>query len=187
MDIFIVTNALLDFVLFYGIHVLTFRHTDPKKIFQSPFIVYRIGLVASIAVYAGLVQWMYSDYALFPLSVHVVAYCVALLLYSFLVALYVFGMFGMILESSLRIRLLSLVAHAGEKGIDDRQILKIYNTDTILRKRIDRLMTSGVLECTRGQYRIKKSFSILLFHGTIVNVLNRLYRKQRKRAVKMPV
>jgi hypothetical protein len=96
-------------------------------------------------------------------------------IYSMLVFNYVIGIFGL-LESSLRIKILDVLAVQGENGMSRRGLLRIYNKDTIVKKRVKRLISSGELAYTNGMYHINKRISFVYIPYYIVKMMFYLYK-----------
>jgi hypothetical protein len=98
----------------------------------------------------------------------------SVMMYGLLTALYLFGVFG-IFEASLTLHILQIICRSGTKGIHPNAILSSYNRTTIVKTRIDRMMHSGDLVIVGRQYRLQKSFSLLILREYALNILRFLY------------
>ena len=176
IDAYIVLHAFGSFLFFWVLHVFLFRFMKPERVFRWPITFYVLAAILSILIFDILAgdSFPYHVDNLFTLNIPILLF--STLLYTFFTFLYIFGIFGMI-ESSLRVRLLRLIAQTGERGVSARQIKEKYNTDTIVRKRLLRLTGSGILQIKNGRYRIRQPHSFLLLHHKILFQLDRLYNK----------
>ncbi|OGG04282.1 hypothetical protein A2Z33_03985 [Candidatus Gottesmanbacteria bacterium RBG_16_52_11] len=172
----IVLNALAFSSIFYVIHLVIVRFLPPEKIYIWPIMLYVASSVISILIYFPFFRYI-TIAAYYPLFAQLIILIGALILYTLIIGVYVLVVFGALLESAIRIRLLAVIANAGYKGITAAQILKTYNTDTIIRKRINRMLVSGIIAGSDKSYMIKKNSLPLYFNGYAVIILNRLYHK----------
>jgi len=172
-----VSVAIINFLVFYFVHIAGLRFTKSQKIFESPFLLLFISLFFMpvwVFIIGPLFIPAFFTFTAFEIIITVL---LSLIITTLLIILYIFGIFGMIIESSLRIKLLSLVFEAGNNGIKKTYLLNLYNTDIILKKRIQRLESSGILKLKKNKYYIAKPFPILYIHALIVNSMNQLYKK----------
>lgn len=101
---------------------------------------------------------------------------VSFFLYTLLAAFYILGIY-LNIDSSLHVRILQEVAGAGHRGLTYAGLLKKYNKETILQKRIAWLVNSGEIEKTGNTFRHRRNFSTLLLREKLIVFLTRLYGK----------
>ena len=129
MDTVIVQTGIGLFVLFLASHVIVSRFADAQRA-----IYWLVKLYLYVAIFAvggwltgfGGLQWL----------------LIAILIYSLLVVLYIFGVFGVV-EASITLRLLAEVAKGGEHGLTPALLARRYNVDRIIHTRLDRFLWSG--------------------------------------------
>lgn len=90
------------------------------------------------------------------------------------VCIYVLGVFT-IADSSIHIRLLVKIAQSGSHGITKKELLKQYNRETILQKRLKRLVESGEILQSGRIYRLVKSTSLLTVREKISRFIEFLF------------
>lgn len=148
------------FALFIVLHILSFRFVEAKQVLRFLMIIYLFCLFLSFAI---CMAFNSSQIIIF-----------SFIIYSSLVFIYVIGVFGLV-ESSIRIRLLDLIAHEGKKGIGRRAILKVYNRRIIVRKRLLRLCSSGELIYEKGCFRKKKNVSFVYIPYYLTGIMFYVY------------
>lgn len=156
LDTYSLFFALFGLVLLSIAHTVVFRFIDRRAVFLW------LGLVIFSVTLLVLLGWgtllMGSDQNLKEHGGALgTAIMLSIMLYWMLVPFYLYG-FG-IIESSIRIRILSEIASAGESGISEKALFEKYNKDSIIRKRLERFLASGELKFDGRYYRIKNRFS----------------------------
>lgn len=143
--------AVISFFIFFLIHIVVLPRINKKAIIKWIIYIYACGLIFSI--------FTFESFAL----------------YTLMVAIYVMGFLG-VMMTSVRIRLLGLIAAEGEKiGISTAKILKQYNKKVIIKNRLSRLLASGDLRLHDGNYSLGRRFSYFYFHNWITSLFRRLY------------
>jgi|WetSurMetagenome_2_1015567.scaffolds.fasta_scaffold408550_2 hypothetical protein len=173
MDLRIVTTSILSFIFFLLIQTLIFHKIDKKEILVWIVKTCLIGgafpLVFSI-IFAFL--FPINDYSF--ISQLLIVFFASFVLYSFLAVLYILGPFGLI-ESSLRLKLLSEIANAEEIGLKKQDLYKAYNINAIIQKRLERFVVSKDFIFQNGNYIIKNRFSYFLVHTFLFENMKKLY------------
>lgn len=164
MDIKIILHSLSSFLIYLLLHILIFRVIDNKSVIKWLINVYILG--GTINLISGL----------FILPLYYPFYCfISLICYSCLVYCYVLGIFG-ILDSSIRIKLLTEIEIAGNKGIRIKDIFQKYNREKIVQSRMKRFVNSGeMIKDNEGYYRLKKFFSYFILNNFIMTLMDRIY------------
>ena len=85
----------------------------------------------------------------------------ALWIYLLLCFIYVFNVWG-VYESSVRMRLLREIARAQEGGISKEEILQNYNSEIMVKLRLQRLLGSGEIIEQKGGYKLSNRKSAFL-------------------------
>lgn len=154
--------SFISFILFIAIQVCFFRLVPSKKVLIGIVVVFMVsGLLTTGAIFYVL---KFDAFRLvFMMWV----------LYSLMTFLYIVGVFGVI-ESSIRLRLLTFVA-ASPEGTSMKKIYRSYNYRIIVKKRLDRLSGSGELVFSEGKYRVGRKFSLFLLPAYLALLLKKLY------------
>lgn len=161
-DVLILEASTLSFSLFLMIQIGVFRTLSAERVLSGIIGVF---LAAGLLTSIGLV---------FTVKINIVLVMIVMWgLYGFLAFLYIVGVFGVI-ESSIRIKLLQLVSIQSQ-GLRYSELLKRYNRDIIVTKRLKRLIGSGELMVSKGKYRVGKRFSFFLLPAYFSRVMKKLY------------
>lgn len=166
MDLDILINTTVSFILFLIIHVIIFRSIEGKTVLRWLMRVYYIGALINLT--SGFLTLKPQNVIFIFLS---------LVLYTMLVFCYVLGIFGL-MESSIRIGLLTKIAQGKSHGVGEKDILRAYNSKIIVDRRLLRFVASGELVCEKGYYRINKKFSYFTINDFINSIMRRIYARQ---------
>ncbi len=174
IDIFIIFNAVSYFCIFWFLHLSLFRKIVPEKIILGLVSVYLItgflGTLLSLLLFMQILNFNgIENMYLLLLTMGIIQF-----IFSLLVCVYILGIFGVI-ESSVRIKLLQLVAETKNDGLTKKDIYNRYDKKSILHKRIARMQNSGDLMFKDGKYYLSKRWSPLLIMVYFSNFINRLY------------
>lgn len=162
-DILILLASFFSFCLFLVVQVGVFRILSAERVLSGIIGVF---LAAGLLTSIGLV---------FTVKINIVLVMIVMWgLYGFLAFLYIVGVFGVI-ESSIRIKLLQLISIQSQ-GLRYSELLKRYNRDIIVTKRLKRLIGSGELMVSKGKYRIGKRFSFFQVPAYFSLFMKKLYR-----------
>lgn len=159
MDIFIIINTLISITAYFILHIIILRKIKQNDIFK--WLVYIYLLAGVIPLLAGC-------------KVSIFGSIVSLMFYTLLVLAYVMAILGVV-ESSIRIRLLKEIYDAGEKGIKLEQLLKKYNKDVILHKRLQRFLSAGEISFSKGKYQPEKKFTAYSLPDFAIRMIWKLY------------
>lgn len=168
MDVFIVLTAFTAFMVFFLSHLLIFRIIKQEELVKWLILLYT-------AVF--LLEGVGVTFLLFPtfsISLVIMILILSLVLYTLLAFIYVLGILGVV-TTSMRIRLLDEIVERGPEGLERGEILKIYNRDRVLKRRLSRLVAGGELIYKDGYYCLNRPFSYFIIHNLIQKVLKRLY------------
>lgn len=160
IDGFILSAAFLGSIIFVFVFSLLILRspTYPFRAMYSGFIcgVFSVGLFALIA------------------NMFLSTIIIAFFLYTLLTAFYILGIY-LNIDSSLHVRILQEVARAGSRGLTYGQLLRKYNKNTILYKRLSWLVKSGEVEKNGNTLYRKRNLSMLFFREISIRFLRKLY------------
>lgn len=165
MDLYILVNAIVSFILFLIVHVVIFRSINEKTVIKWLMRV----------CYLGVFINLFTGYFILRPYNAVFAF-LSLILYTLLVYCYILGIFGL-MESSIRIGLLAKIAEAKSCGIRKRDILEVYNKKIIIDKRLSRFIASGELKYEKGYYHLNKKFSYFIINDFINSIMRKIYAR----------
>lgn len=168
MDIPIILTVLSSFAIFVILQIVVFRRIPRRQVLSWMVTVF---LAAGIATSVSSLFFFHSasfDALLFFLFI-------SWLLYGLLSLIYILAVFG-IIESSIRIRLLAEIVRSGRSGITLEKIYQKYNREIIVKKRLERFLTSGDISYDGKRYRIARRFSPFFLPGAAFSFLWTLYR-----------
>lgn len=165
MDLYILVNAIVSFILFLIVHVVIFRLIEEKTVIKWLMRVFYLGALINLS--AGLLMLKPQNVIFILLS---------LTLYTMLVFCYVLGIFGL-MESSIRIGLLTKIARSKSHGAGEKDILKAYNSKIIIDKRLERFVASGELKYEKGYYHLNKKFSYFIINDFINTLMRKIYAR----------
>ncbi len=165
MDNFIIINTLISITAYFILHIIILRKINQNDIFKwlvyvyllAGFFPFLIGWWGGF-IFGSLISWMF---------------------YTLLVLIYVLAILG-VMESSIRIRLLKEIYDAKDHGIDLKQILKKYNKDVILHKRLQRFLSAGEISFCEGKYQLEKKFTAYTLPDFAIRMIWKLYTSQTK-------
>ena len=168
MDIPILITVLVSFLVFLILQFLTFRYIKGQHVFTAMVAVFA---AAGVLTHLGLLVYLWN----IPMLIRVFVLCVSVVLYGLLTLISILAVFG-IIESSLRIRLLREIVASRYHGITEKGLLKTYNREVILTKRLNRFIASGDLVTIGKQYRLVRRISFYLFPASVFLIVWKLYR-----------
>lgn len=163
IDAMIILCACITFVLFIVMHMIVFRRMKPV---MAVVWLMRCYVVSGIIGGIGSFVWFSQAHISFQDTIIVCVLC--MVLYTLLVALYLFGVFSMV-ESSISFKILKEIADAGSKGINRQELLVQYSPAYIVRRRLARFVATGELVYEKGKYT-KTKYSILSFRELLISV-----------------
>jgi len=161
-DLNLLILTLVSFALYLLLQIVIFRFLPRSSVVKLVLYTYFLGGIANIII---CVTRFGTNWELVLIS---------FINYSLITAVYILGVFGMV-ESALRIRLVTEVDRRPQ-GISKSQVLKIYNRELIVNKRLERFLRSGDLKYNRGYYFIGKKVSFFFLHSLILNTLGKIYK-----------
>lgn len=167
VDILIVVSAVIFFLIFLGIHIVTFRTTGDSEVLKK--LVYNVVIV-------GVFQMISVVIAVRQASLSLVVAVVALtfVLYMLMAWCYILGIFG-ITVTSVRMQILSEIANSASNGITSGGLMKKYNRKRMIAQRLFRLVSSGELKKVGGRYLLRRKISPFLVHMYLQRILFSVY------------
>lgn len=165
MDIFIIINTLISITAYFILHIIILRKINQNDIFKWLVYVYLLA-----GFFPLLIGWWWGGFN--PGSF------ISWMFYTFLVLTYDLAILG-VMESSIRIRLLKEIYDAKDAGITLRQILKKYNKDAILHKRLQRFLSAGEISFCEGKYQLEKKFTPYSLPDMAIKTIWRLYTAEK--------
>lgn len=158
-DFLILIAAGCSFVLFVLLQAVCFRRIDTKDVIAWVWYLYVIAVGFSVVLAISIAEKITGFILIMPPVV-----------VSLLIAVYIIGIFGVI-ESSIRLRVFELVVQSKTQGISSLALSRIYNTRTIVEKRLARLINSGdIFQKNKKYYPAQKlsAFALMVYITTII-------------------
>jgi hypothetical protein len=162
VDLLIIISSMLNFLFFMLIHVLIFRFVKQLEVLKWLSLIFLFSGITGIII----------ENIFFSLSLGIVLFIFCL--YTLLVFIYIISLFGAI-ESSIRIRILGLVALAGNNGLEEKAILQQYNKYIIIQKRLRRFIASGEMIVEKNKFKINNRWHLIFLPAAAAKILWRLY------------
>lgn len=164
MDFYLLLVPITSFIIFFLIHIVIFRKIDENEVIRWLFNAYFIGELINISI--GYLT--FSAYTLLLVFL-------SSTIYTLMVWIYFLGVFG-VMASSVRINILFIIYKSKSSGISESEILRKYNRKIIIRKRLNRFISSGELAVIDGYYKTNRRFSFFILYNLITSFLRKLYR-----------
>lgn len=168
MDFFVIISASISFIMFLCIKIIILRLRGPSAIIKSLSLAFMAASIIHLILFGFMAVVLYN---LFILSL------VSFVMFGLLAFLFTLGLFGPV-TTSLRIQLLIEIQKKGKTGISYLQLLKKYNRDIIVRKRLDRLVSIGEIQKNGNVYQYKEKISYFRLHTFVLVLLNRLFKTE---------
>lgn len=165
MDALLLLLIILSIIIYLALFRLFFARKNLKTMLLS--IVFYVVAISIIAYGIAPYPTMLPRIGLALLS----AVSIGIVLVSFLLSAYSY------VESSITIKLFSLIAGAGEKGISKSQVFHIYNKDVIVQRRISRLTAEGIIRKKNGRYSLIPGASPFSFRNSVFTIFQWVYGK----------
>lgn len=150
-DLFIITIAVAGFFVFLILHCIVFRHIKKRDAIRW-FLFLFVGVGATLLLFSAI----------------------AALLYGLMASAYFMGVFGL-LATSVRIRLLTEIADAREKGLSMQELSRRYNPKRIVRERLARFVSSGDIRHVNGYYVKGVGVTFFVLPAFFLHVMKILY------------
>lgn len=172
IDHFIVISALGEFSVFWLLHLLCFRHIKHEDIIKwFKYLYISTNLIGAVFI---LCYFKITTTTSYSLSIILFIMVNIFTIFSLLVCAYIIEVFGLV-ESSVNIKILSLIAQSKTKELTQKNITKTYNKRIIIDKRLLRLESSGDLIFYRGKYYLGKRFSVFYLMAQFSRFIDFLY------------
>ncbi len=175
MDGLIIISAILGFVGFLIVHVVSFRMIDHKKILFVLLVSYFISLVMELCIFYVLKTYFFG--AKLSYQMQIVGFFSSVLLFSLASFSYVLAAVGITI-TSVRIQMLIEIA-TSKMGVTKQHLLSKYNKNVVVTTRLLRLQGSGEISNNKKQYFLKKSSSYFGFHTSLIEVVKKLYNRPK--------
>ncbi len=175
LDQFIIFASVIEFSIFWILQVFLFRYIRYENVLKWLVYVFMFNTVICTIMFFLFGHLVIADRQS-DVRIQLVAMLCTFVITSLLIGLYIIGIFGMI-ESSIRIKLLSLVAQTKSSGIMYKDIINKYNKQVILSKRLKRLQGSGDIIYRAGKYYTLNRLSAFSLVAHITKLIACLYKK----------
>lgn len=176
MDNYILISTSISFFSYLLMHTIIFRLVDKKKVLIWLMNTCLLGGIFPFLI-SGILTYFFPLTGYSFLWQFFIISCISFILYGFLSVLYILGPFGLI-ESSLRLKLLEVIAKAGSTGVNESYLLKIYNKRTIIQKRLDRFTTSKDFIYHNGIYRMQNHLSYFIVQTFIFENIKKIFQTE---------
>ena len=171
-DLWIVLTGVASFINFFIIHVPVLRFTPAEKALK--------GLVNCVWIaFAGHMAFIFlclQDHAPMLAGLGILGVTIwaalSLMIFFLLVFFYVLCVFGPT-ETSVRFRLIEVLASAKDKGANLNEILNAYNAKKIFELRLERLQEAGDIRFDNGKYFLVKKSNVFLILDALAARLKR--------------
>ena len=161
IDYLVVIMGFGEFVVFWLLHMLIFPRIHRQHIIAWFFYIYVFTFILGTGVLTILINSINSLTTSSDFGLLIVTIILVSSIFSLLCAIYIIGIFG-IIESSVRMKLLTLVAAKSTHGLTHTELTKTYNKVADLTNRLQRLTSSGDVQLINGKYYLRKRFSLSL-------------------------
>ena len=157
-DLFVLTVAFSNFILFLGLHIVLLRWNEKLPANRALSVSFAFGiLIQGLIAFMGMRGFLSLGFSGVAFTVSMVA---SLLIYTCLAFHYLVWVFGMG-EAAIRIRLLRELDRTPSKSVSLREICLHYNVDKILQSRLERLVSAGHLHFDGQYYSIRKKILLV--------------------------
>ncbi len=173
LDIFILRNSFLTFATLVLMLTALFRWGKMKNIVAAVAYTFCVGIFINLGISTG---FMLKNSEIFTMGVDAIVSIIVLpmILFGLLSFFYVGTLVGTY-ESSIRLRIIRELSAAGEEGLSWEELLKVYNEETILKIRLDRLITSREFKFDGTYYHLQKKKTLFSWLEGMVKIYRRLY------------
>jgi hypothetical protein len=173
MDQLIIIYSGIFFTIFYLLHLICIRILPSRAVFHWALAVLIISGSVSTAVYF----FMPLNFNGFnPPVIRLFILLMSLLISTSVSLGYLFTVFGTILESSIKMKLLKMITDSGSAGVTQSKILQKYNAETIINKRLDRLVASDTLQRVKKTYTLKHRSPIMDTFYLLISAVKFCYK-----------
>lgn len=172
-DAFVLGNALICFFIFVLAHFAFFRFIKPAEVLKGLMNFFAIGLAFNIGGSLGYLWQIPGSLAGASFFAKCLCMAVSGMVYGVLGFHYVVGIFGPY-ESSIRLRLVRELYKNYPHGSSLEEILKRYNAQSILKKRLDRLICSKDLALEGSVYKLKNRRNYFTITDGVVAALRKM-------------
>ncbi|OGG12646.1 hypothetical protein A3D77_03965 [Candidatus Gottesmanbacteria bacterium RIFCSPHIGHO2_02_FULL_39_11] len=167
MDILIFIIGIMQFIFFVSLQCIFFRFIDTRRVMKWISLFFIFSFICINVLYA------FIGFKLNLFSVWIVL--LSGIIYGLLAQIYILAVFGVI-ESSIRIRVLSEIVSYGLKGVSYKNLLKKYNKKIIIDKRLGRFVQSGELIYDENYYKRGSMKTFSYIPAFIFSLYWKLYR-----------
>jgi hypothetical protein len=173
MDALTVAAGFLSFGIFLSAHVITFRFVGPERLLKALLV----NVLATLGLPLVLMVFFYfAKAAVFSWQAWICAAVFSELIQGLLCFFYVLCIFGPY-ETSVRMRLVREIGLAGPQGLSLQKLLERYNTATIVKVRLSRLVGSGDVVEKGGLYFRGRRNNFFFAFDAIAGVFKKWMRR----------
>ena len=170
VDALIVLSVLCSYGFFVALHLITFRFLKTDEVLKS---LMRVVVLSFLFHFVWLSLDPLDLLDALGLADRVLVFVVSFAILALLLFVHVLCVFGPY-ETSIRLRLIRELFRGPGQGMREEAILKNYNAEMILKKRLGRLSSSGELLLQDGRYRINKHVNVFFFIDFMAGILKRM-------------
>ena len=175
IDLLIILSSLTTVVVFLILQILIVRSVDNNKAAGWSISIYKWGAIGNVVV-SSLAYSAFMNTTPVHILIFIILSSIFYLSIALIVYLFIFG----IAFTSVRAQLVSIIDSAGKNGLTYSEILRKYNKDIIVKKRLERLTKYGALSYKHGLYQTTDSLSLISIANYILVALKKVYfRNQR--------
>src|SRR3989344_5284288 len=179
IDHLVIIMGFGEFAVFWLLHVLLFPKIHRRHIITWFLYIYVTTFIIGTGILTSILNLIHAP----TISNHLALLTITIILvgsiFSLLCIIYIIGIFGVI-ESSVRMKLLTLVAEKSTRGLTQAELAKTYNKVVDLTSRLNRLISSGDVQLINGKYYLRKQLSLSLLLIQLSQLITWIYagRKQ---------
>ncbi|MCX8009359.1 MAG: hypothetical protein N3A54_06735 [Patescibacteria group bacterium] len=168
-DIFIICMSGISFLTYMIIQAIFGR-------FCRPFD--RLGFLLRLQVFmgcllAGSLSMTMVLSVITPSTFVLVLVCSQAIFHG-LVIVYIVSIFSY-LDSSITVKLFFLIIQRGKHGIKKKELMKMYSTRDIVKRKLDRLVAIGVLKNNQDTYEIMHRLNVFMIREKIFSFIKDMF------------
>ena len=169
MDRVIFESVCVMTVVFLISHAIAFRHIVHDNAVPWLLWSYGIGYIGIV-----LVMFFVPTIALLSFAELVVSLCVVSVIYTLVVGIYIICIFSVI-ESSVTIKLLSVIGGYETHGVSTRTLMTQINAGMIVNRRLQRLVYLGTVKKDGELYSLTNTKSSFIVREYIFRIVQLLF------------
>lgn len=178
MDLLIIKTVFGELILYILMQAVIFRIVKPKEVIK--WLVYDFLLVSAVilSITGFNIFHKIAFLSSYGFTEIIFAFFISMLLFGLASLIYILRVFGVV-AASMRIQLLETIYEAGNKGLPHNKLLKLFNRDKLLKKRLNRFISSGEIKYKNNSYVLNKRFSMASIPFIYFNMIWKLYAGEK--------